>query len=285
VPVESTFFLRERKKRRRTFVLTIVAIIVTCVYAFPSVWLILTSFKSRIDIFSIPPKFIFKPSLENYLYTFQRGHFFQTLLNSAFISFASVLLAMVLTIFAAYAVSRMPFKGSNFVMFLILSFRMMPAAVVVIPMFLLYRMLKLVNTYQGMILLYTAFSVPFSMWMIKSFIDEVPRHLDDAALSDGASVPRTIFSVVLPQLGPALVSVLLFNLIFVWNEFLFAYILTGIETRTIPAQIAVGIYTDKGVDWEYVTSLSTVFVSPILVIIFWLQKYLIRGLTFGTVKR
>jgi len=285
VPVESTFFLRERKKRRRTFVLTIVAIIVTCVYAFPSVWLILTSFKSRIDIFSIPPKFIFKPSLENYLYTFQRGHFFQTLLNSAFISFASVLLAMVLTIFAAYAVSRMPFKGSNFVMFLILSFRMMPAAVVVIPMFLLYRMLKLVNTYQGMILLYTAFSIPFSMWMIKSFIDEVPRHLDDAALSDGASVPRTIFSVVLPQLGPALVSVLLFNLIFVWNEFLFAYILTGIETRTIPAQIAVGIYTDKGVDWEYVTSLSTVFVSPILVIIFWLQKYLIRGLTFGTVKR
>lgn len=285
MPVESTFFLRERKKRRRTFVLTIVAIIVTCVYAFPSVWLILTSFKSRIDIFSIPPKFIFKPSLENYLYTFQRGHFFQTLLNSAFISFASVLLAMVLTIFAAYAVSRMPFKGSNFVMFLILSFRMMPAAVVVIPMFLLYRMLKLVNTYQGMILLYTAFSVPFSMWMIKSFIDEVPRHLDDAALSDGASVPRTIFSVVLPQLGPALVSVLLFNLIFVWNEFLFAYILTGIETRTIPAQIAVGIYTDKGVDWEYVTSLSTVFVSPILVIIFWLQKYLIRGLTFGTVKR
>lgn len=285
MPIESAFFLRERKKRQRTFVLTIVAIIVTCVYAFPTVWLILTSFKSRIDIFSIPPKFIFKPCLESYLYTFQRGHFFRTLLNSAFISFTSVLLAMVLTIFAAYAVSRMPFKGSNFVMFLILSFRMMPAAVVVIPMFLLYRMLKLVNTYQGMILLYTAFSVPFSMWMIKSFIDEVPRHLDDAALSDGASVPRTIFSVVLPQLGPALVSVLLFNLIFVWNEFLFAYILTGIETRTIPAQIAVGIYTDKGVDWEYVTSLSTVFVSPILVIIFWLQKYLIRGLTFGTVKR
>lgn len=285
MPTKSALILKERRKRRRVLVLTSVAIIVTCIYAFPTVWLILTSFKSRIDIFSIPPKFVFKPSLENYLYTFQRGHFFQTLLNSVFISFTSVLLAMVLTTFAAYAVSRMPFKGSNFVMFLILSFRMMPAAVVVIPMFLLYRMLKLVNTYHGMILLYTAFSVPFSMWMIKSFIDEVPRHLDDAALSDGASVPRAIFGVVLPQLGPALVSVLLFNLIFVWNEFLFAYILTGIETRTIPAQIAVGIYTDKGVDWEYVTSLSTVFVSPILVIIFWLQRYLIRGLTFGTVKR
>lgn len=283
--MKNAFLVKERRKRQRAFVLTFIAIVVTCIYAFPTAWLILTSFKSRIDIFSIPPKFIFKPSLENYLYTFQRGHFFQTLLNSVSISFASVLLAMVLTIFAAYAVSRMPFKGSSFVMFLILSFRMMPAAVVVIPMFLLYRMLKLVNTYQGMILLYTAFSVPFSMWMIKSFIDEVPRHLDDAALSDGASVPRTIFNVVLPQLGPALVSVLLFNLIFVWNEFLFAYILTGIETRTIPAQIAVGIYTDKGVDWEYVTSLSTIFVSPILVIIFWLQKYLIRGLTFGTVKR
>lgn len=274
-----------RRKRQRTLVLTLIAVVVTCIYAFPTIWLILTSFKSRIDIFSIPPKFIFKPSLENYAYAIQRGNFWRVLFNSVFISFTSVFLAVVLTIFAAYAISRIRFKGSGFVMFLILSFRMMPAAVVVIPMFLLYRVLRLVNTYPGMILLYTAFSVPFSMWMIKSFMDEVPRHLDDAALSDGASVPRIIFDIILPQLGPALVSVLLFNLIFVWNEFLFAYILTGIETRTIPAQIAVGVYTDKGVDWEYISSLSTIFVSPILVMIFWLQKYLIRGLTFGTVKR
>lgn len=277
--------LRLRQKSWKKWLLTFVAAFVTFIYAFPTIWLILTSFKSRIDIFSIPPKFLFKPSFESYLYTIQRGHFWGTLFNSVFISMTSVFLAMILTIFAAYAVSRIRFKGSRFVMFLILSFRMMPAAVVVIPMFLLYRMLKLVNTYTGMILLYTAFSVPFSMWMIKSFMDEIPRHLDDAALSDGASVPRIVFDIILPQLGPALVSVLLFNLIFVWNEFLFAYILTGIETRTIPAQIAVGIYTDKGVDWEYVTTLSTIFVTPILVVIFWLQKYLIRGLTFGTVKR
>jgi len=276
---------RERKHVRRKIILTTVAALVTLIYAFPTIWLILTSFKRRGDIFSVPPKFIFKPTLDNYVYTIQRGQFWHTLFNSVVISFSSVLLAMILTVFAAYAVSRIKFRGSNFVMFLILSFRMMPAAVVVIPMFLLYRMLGLVNSYTGMILLYTSFSIPFSMWMIKSFMDEIPRHLDDSAFSDGASVPRTVMEVILPQLGPALVSVLLFNIIFVWNEFLFAYILTGIETRTIPVQIAMGIYTDKGVDWEYITALSTIFVAPILVMIFWLQKHLIRGLTFGTVKR
>lgn len=277
--------IKERKRKRRVVILTVVASFITFLYAFPTLWLILTSFKKRTDIFAVPPKLLFHPTVENYVYAIQRGHFFRTLFNSAFISFSSVLLAMVLTIFAAYAVSRIKFKGSGFVMFLILSFRMMPAAVVVIPMFLFYRMLGLINTYPGMILLYTAFSVPFSMWMLKSFMDEIPRHFDDAAFGDGASVPRTIFDIILPQLGPALVSVLLFNIIFVWNEFLFAYILTGIETKTIPAQIATGIYTDKGVDWEYVSSLSVIFVSPILVIIFWLQKHLIRGLTFGTIKR
>lgn len=277
--------IRERRRRRRKIILTTVAVLITLVYAFPMVWLILTSFKKRSDIFSVPPKFVFKPTLDNYAYTIQRGQFWHTLFNSVIISFSSVLLAVILTVFAAYAVSRIKFRGSDFVMFLILSFRMMPAAVVVIPMFLLYRMLGLVNSYTGMILLYTSFSIPFSMWMMKSFMDEVPRHLDDAAFSDGASVPRTVMEVILPQLGPALVSVLLFNIIFVWNEFLFAYILSGIETRTIPVQIAMGIYTDKGVDWEYVTALSTIFVSPILVMIFWLQKHLLRGLTFGTVKR
>lgn len=277
--------VREKKRRRRKIILTSVAALITLIYAFPTVWLITTSFKKRGDIFSVPPKFIFDPTLDNYVYTIQRGQFWRTLFNSVVISFSSVLLAMILTVFAAYAVSRIKFRGSDFVMFLILSFRMMPAAVVVIPMFLLYRMLGLVNSYTGMILLYTSFSIPFSMWMMKSFMDEIPHHLDDSAFSDGASVPRTVMEVILPQLGPALVSVLLFNIIFVWNEFLFAYILTGIETRTIPVQIAMGIYTDKGVDWEYITALSTIFVAPILVMIFWLQKHLIRGLTFGTVKR
>ncbi|HHY45789.1 MAG TPA: carbohydrate ABC transporter permease [Firmicutes bacterium] len=273
------------RERGKVNVWGVLAAIITIAYSLPILWLVMTSFKSRIDIFAVPPKFIFRPTLTNYIYTINRGLFWGPLLNSVIMSVVSVLLAVALTIFAAYAISRFNVKGSQLIMFMVLSLRMMPAAVVVIPMFLLYRLLGLVNNYIGMILLYAMFSIPFSLWMLKGFIDEVPRQFDDAALADGASVLQVLRDVILPQLGPAIATVIIFNMIFVWNEFLFSYILTGVETRTIPVQIALGIYTDKGVDWEYVSALSTIYIVPIVIAVFALQKSLLRGMTFGTIRR
>ena len=132
-----------------------------------------------------------------------------------------------------------------------------------------------------MIITYTMFSMPLALWVIKGFIDEVPKSLDDAAKVDGFSTTATVLKIILPQLGAALAAVILLNLIFVWNEFLFIYILGGKALRTMPVAIYAGIYTEKGVDWEYVSSLSTIHILPIVVAAFILQKYLTRGLTFG----
>ena len=146
---------------------------------------------------------------------------------------------------------------------------------------IVYRLLGFIGIYPGMIITYTMFNMPLALWVIKGFIDEVPKSLDDAAKVDGFSTTATVLKIILPQLGAALAAVILLNLIFVWNEFLFIYILGGKALRTMPVAIYAGIYTEKGVDWEYVSSLSTIHILPIVVAAFILQKYLTRGLTFG----
>ncbi|MBO8127556.1 MAG: carbohydrate ABC transporter permease [Firmicutes bacterium] len=273
------------KQAKKSRLRQIIAVVITFGYFSPILWLIMTAFKKRIDIFAIPPKFFFVPTLDNFRYSVGRGMFWGPLINSLVMSVLAVCLAIVITIFAAYAISRFRVPASKFIMFLVLSLRMMPPAVVVIPMFLMYRLLGMVNTHVGMVLLYTMFSIPFTLWMLKGFIDELPRQFDDAALADGANPLQVLKDIILPQLGPALATVIIFNMIFVWNEFLFSYILTGPETRTMPVQIAMGIYTDKGVDWEYVSALSTIYVLPVLAAIYVLQNNLLRGMTFGTIRR
>ena len=146
---------------------------------------------------------------------------------------------------------------------------------------IVYRLLGFIGIYPGMIITYTMFNMPLALWVIKGFIDEVPKSLDDAAKVDGFSTTATVLKIILPQLRAALAAVILLNLIFVWNEFLFIYILGGKALRTMPVAIYAGIYTEKGVDWEYVSSLSTIHILPIVVAAFILQKYLTRGLTFG----
>ena len=268
----------------KNIIIHAIAILVTFIFIFPILWMILASFKRRVDIFAIPPKWLFVPTLHNYIYTLNRG-FWHPFINSVIMSTTSIIIAIVISLFAAYSFSRFRPSGTDTFMFLILSSRMMPAVAVVIPIFLMYRLFNLVNTYLGMILLYTMFNIPFSLWMLKGFIDQIPREFDQAARADGASTFRLLWDIIVPQLSSALVAVAIFNIIFVWNEFLFAYILTGKQTRTIPVQIVASIYTEKGVDWEYVSSLSTLYILPVLGIVFSLQKYFLRGLTFGTIRR
>ena len=258
----------------------VLAIIVTLIYLSPIIWMVMCSFKNRMDIFAIPPKIIFQPTLANYAYLVKRG-LIEPLKNSLILSLPSVFLATFICLFAAYSFSRFKIPGSNTMMFFVLSLRMFPPVAAVIPLFILYRLLGLVGTYPGMIITYTMFSMPLALWVIKGFIDEVPKSLDDAAKVDGFSTTATVLKIILPQLGAALAAVILLNLIFVWNEFLFIYILGGKALRTMPVAIYAGIYTEKGVDWEYVSSLSTIHILPIVVAAFLLQKYLTRGLTFG----
>lgn len=268
---------------------------VTFVYAFPILWVVLTAFKSRVDIFAMPPKILFEPTLDNFRRVFvyvspasgqvEATQFVRYFLNSAFLSFGSVALALVIGTFSAYALSRFEFRNKDFVLFTILSTRMLPAVATVIPIYLFFRRAGLMNTHVGMIALYAAFSVSFVVWMMKSFFDEIPREIEEAAMIDGSSRFRAFAKVALPQVKAGIAATVVISLLYTWNEFLFALMLTGTETRTVPVALASALQGELGVDWGLLAAIETLYVLPVLVVAVSLQKYLLRGLTFGTVRK
>ena len=268
-------------------------VVVAALYAFPVLWVILTAFKERVDIFAQPPRLFFSLTLDNFARVFTDitaegatvpTNFSRYFLNSALLSFGSVFTAIVLGTMGAYAVSRFPFKNRDFAMFAILSTRMLPAVAVVIPVYLLYRTLNLMNTYIGMTMLYTAFNLPFVIWMMRSFFDEIPREVEEAAMMDGSSRFRAFYKVALPQVRSGIAGAAVISLLFTWNEYLFASLLTREETRTVPIALAQTLQGESGVDWGKLAAIETLYILPVLLAAALLQKYLLRGLTFGTVK-
>ncbi len=274
---------------------TIVVGIVSLIYFFPVLWIILTAFKTHNDALAIPPKIFFTPTLENFIGVFSRAYikgasavdtgFDLFFFNSVFIAGSSVVLALIIGTLAAYGFSRYPLKGNDTYLFIILTTRMLPPIVVIIPIFLMFRVTGMSGTYIGIILLYTAFNLPFAVWMMKSFFDELSPEVEDAARLDGSSETRVFLKVCLPQVKAGLAATAVFGLILTWNEFLFALLLTGIETRTVPVAMAQTIGGDIGVRWGLLAAIETLFLVPVIVVTFVLQNQLLRGVTFGTIKK
>lgn len=258
--------------------------LISILFFLPVFWIFLSAFKSKDDLLAMPPKWVFTPTLDNLLAMFAGNNFFKYLLNSFVISLTAVLIALVVSFLASYSFSRFQPKGTNFLMFLLLSMRMVPAAAVVVPVFLMYTSLGWKDTHMGIILFYAMFSIPFSVWILKGFIDGVSIRYDETALVNGGSRFHVIFRVVLPQVKPGLIAAFIFNMIFVWNEFLFNFIIGGKKVSTIPVALANGLYTSKGIDWTFIASLSLVYTLPLIIAIYFFQRYLLVGMTFGTVR-
>ena len=274
---------------------TLGAAAVSILYFLPVLWIILTSFKTLNDALAVPPKFIFTPTFENYVNVFSRAYavgqaaqdtgFSLYFFNSIFIAGTSVALALIIGTAAAYGFSRYPLKGNDIYLFMILTTRMLPAIVVIIPIFLMFRVVGLSGTYAGIILLYTAFNLPFTIWMMKSFFDELSPDVEDAARLDGSSERSVFFKVCLPQVKAGIAATAVFGLILTWNEYLLALMLTGVSTRTVPVAMAQTIGGDIGVRWGLLAAIETLFLIPVMLVTFLLQKHLLRGVTFGTIKR
>lgn len=273
---------------------TACAWLVGIIYFAPVFWIILTAFKTRADALAIPPKLVFSPTLDNF-----RAVFYQTsasgevsgsgvwlyFANSAFIAGSSVLLALIIGTLAAYAFSRYPLKGNDTYLFVILSTRMLPPIVVIIPIFLVFRLTGLSGSYVGIILLYTGFNLPFSIWMMKSFFDDLNSEVEDSARMDGSGDWSVFGRIALPQVKAGLAATAVFALILTWNEFIFALLLTGPETRTVPVAIASTIGGEIGVDWGKLSAMVSLFLVPVFIVTFALQNQLLRGVTFGTVRK
>ncbi len=271
-------------KRLLRYALAIMAALVALA---PVYWMLTISLKTEVDQFSVPPKwFLFKPTLAHYYDAFALRSFGQYLLTSAIVSVGATLCAMVLGTLAAYALStfRLPRRMNRHFALWILSTRMFPPIVTIIPLFLMMRDVRLLDTRASLIIVYTAFNLPFVVWMMRGFFSEIPRELEEAARVDGDSRLGALRRVVLPLVAPGLAATAVFCLIISWNEFLFALVLTQTDAAmTLPVGIA-GRVTQYEIKWGVMSAAATVAMMPILLFALAVQRYLVRGLSLGAVK-
>lgn len=300
----------------------LIVIVLAIVGLIPVFVMIMTAFKTRPDAISVPPKLIFTPSLEGLVFLltersaasparleqlrqaaegeelslFDRialntgqeitgpSDYVFRLRNSLIIAGLSTIASVVLAVFSAYAFSRYNVKGKGDLLFFILSTRMLPAVVVTVPLFLMYTQLKLHDTHLGMIILYTVFNLSLAVWLMKGFFDEIPREYEEAALVDGYTRMQAFFKIVLPQAVTGIAATTVFCLIFAWNEYAFALMLTSEKARTAPPSIAtmLGI---GGIEWTAIAAGSLGFLIPVVIVTFALRNYLLRGVTFGAVRK
>lgn len=282
---------RRRVGRGRAVVeVTLLAALVVTML-FPVLWMVETSIKENRDVYSVPAQFIgFDVTWDHYRDVFKapgggRSDLSVSFLNSVIVAGASTVLATLLGVPAAWAYSRFTLRAKKDQLFFILSTRFMPPVVVVIPIFLMYRELGLIDTKLGLILIYAAFNVPFTIWMMKGFVDEVPSEYEDAAMLDGYSRLQAFTKFTLPLLVPGIAATAVFALIFSWNEFVFSIFLTSSqEVRTAPPAIA-GLIGGTTVDWGLVAASAVVFALPVLVFAYLVRKHLVAGVTLGAVRR
>jgi multiple sugar transport system permease protein len=298
----------------------IIVVIVAFVLLVPVAVMVLTAFKSRADVVTAPPKIFFEPTVEGLVFLltersqlsgaaleeakakveelsiFERvalengqqingpSDFLRRLRNSIIIAFGATLASVTLGLFAAYAFSRFEVTGANDLLFFILSGRMLPAVVVTIPIFLMYRQLGLHDTHAGMILVYTVFNLSLTVWLLKGFIDEIPKEYEEAAMVDGYSRFQAFYKIVVPQAATGIAATTVFSLIFVWNEYAFALMLTSETARTAPPAIAT-MLGRGGIEWSAIAAGTLAFLIPVLIVIFAMRKHLLRGVTFGAIRQ
>jgi multiple sugar transport system permease protein len=283
----------------------------------PLVWILMTSFRTPQDAIAYPPQVITQPSLIGYVNLFTTrsrvgaqelaalpppatwyeglvreqqmilagpSRFSDRYLNSVLIGFASTLLSVVLGTLAAYAFSRFRVPGKDDLLFFILSTRMMPPIAVAIPVYLMYRAVGLSDTHLGLILLYTVVNLSLAVWLLKGFMDEIPREYEEAAMVDGYTRFQAFVKVVLPQAATGIATTAIFCLIFAWNEYAFALLLTSGTAQTSPPFIPT-IIGEGGLDWPAMAAGTTLFLLPVLVFTVLLRKHLLRGITFGAVRK
>jgi multiple sugar transport system permease protein len=276
---------RRRLGRRLGDALTYVGLAATLVFFLgPFVWIVTTSLKGNEDFFAFPPVWIpSEPSLTHYVGLFTRASGLRYFLNSLLISSLSMGAALVVSVPTAYAIARWRFGGGLLSTFLLV-LRMLPAIALIIPVYLMYKTLGLTNSYAGLVILYTVVYIPFAVWLLVGFLRDFPAEIEEAALIDGCSRLGALVRVVVPIIAPGLAVVALFAFIATWNEFLFAVVLTGIETKTM--MVLVTTYTSGGTDMFYGEASASVVlgVLPAFAVAFMLQRYLVKGLALGGTK-
>ena len=273
-----------RNKRKAAYVArSVLAWLVALIMFFPILWTVLTSFKTELQAIAIPPLLFFEPTLENYTLVQERSDYLSYALNSVLTSFGATALAIIIAIPAAYSLAFFPTKRSKDILLWMLSTKMLPAVGVLVPIYVLFRDLQLLDTVIGLVLIFTLINLPIVVWMLYSSFKEIPKEILEAVRLDGASVWDEVRHAVLPLSVGGLASTALLSLVLCWNEAFWALNLTSADAGTLAALIA-SYSSPEGLFWAKLSAASTMAAAPIIVLGWFCQKQLVQGLTFGAVK-
>jgi multiple sugar transport system permease protein len=271
-----------RRKDVRLALRYILAFILVVIFVFPVYWLFIISFKTPGEIFAFPPVWYPKRvQFSNYMVLFKDGDA-KTVLNSLILATTSTFFAMILGTIAAYSLVRFKTGGENLSVWII-SQRMMPPVAIVFPVFLLYVYFGWVDTFFGLILLYTAFNLPYVIWMMRGYIEDIPIELEESALVDGCSRWEVLWKVVMPMARSGLFATAVFTFVFAWNEFLFALVLTRTEVTTYTVQVT-HYFGGQSNFWAKIAAMSVLGTIPVFIAVATMQRYLVRGISMGAVK-
>jgi multiple sugar transport system permease protein len=278
--------------KRRDLIITYLLMALVAVFLMgPLIWILLMSFKSPADVVSVPPKLVFSPTLENYLALFglsrgglvTAGAFLSYFKNSLILSVGSVMISLVLALPAAYALARLRFAAKESLAFTYLSFRFVPEITIILPLYVVFQQLKLYNTFTGLILVYQLISLPLMIWMMRSYFEEIPMAIEQAAHTDGYSRVGAFLRLLLPLAAPGIAATLILAFIFCWNNFVFGLMLGGTSTQPVTVGLLSFMGTNE-VQWGLMAAATVIAIVPEMIMALAVQRYMIRGLTFGAVK-
>jgi multiple sugar transport system permease protein len=252
------------------------------VYLFPILWVFATSLKLPVDAFAYPPKFLFLPTLENYSTALLKSDFLRLTVNSAIAAVGNTILSLALGSLAAWGISRHQI-GGRWLLPALLGTRLIPVITIVIPLFLVFARVRLVDTHLVLPLAYLVINLPFVIWMMKGFIDDIPHEIEESVLLDGASTAALLTRIVLPLAMPGLIATSIFCFIFAWNELVLAVVLTRITAKTAMVGLATFV-SQEAIGWGILSAASMIVMAPPLLLAIGLRGYLLRGLTAGALR-
>ncbi|MYK32709.1 MAG: carbohydrate ABC transporter permease [Boseongicola sp. SB0670_bin_30] len=272
-------------KQRRQFwsaVHTVLILVAVFIMLVPIVWIFLAAFKTHVDVYQL--KLFFTPTLENFDIVFDDPYRLgEKLFNSTFVALVTVIIAIPIATLAAYSFSRFSMRGETMMLVIILATQFVPAVVIILPFFVMFRDIGLLDTRTGLILVNLAIVMPFAIWMIKGFIDGIPMDTEEAAMVDGSSRLQVIRNIVLPMAAPGLLTSAIFCFIIAWNEFLFALILTNKEAVTLPIGLAL-FKGEEGDLWNLLSAAGIIIMAPMFVLALMIRRYFVQGMTMGAVR-
>jgi multiple sugar transport system permease protein len=253
-------------------------------WVFPIVWSVLNSLKTEQDVLAYPPKLLFSPTFEAYRdVLFGSGSILPNLVSSFIISIGTTVVTIIMAVPAAYALARLRIPGKKFAGFYVLATQMLPPVGIIIPYFLILRNIGWMDTYQGIILIYLSFSLPFAIWLLVSYFEDIPFEMEEAAYLDGASRWKTLWRIIIPQVQGGIAVTIVFVFLNAWNEFLFAVVLSGNTVRPVTIAMFNFVSVEQTL-WTKLAAVSVLAMLPVIVLGVVAQKHIIKGLTVGAVK-